>query len=82
MTASNPFKRVIRQYLYAGTQKIKIEGTAAVDVEVQCHGQKRRITLENTLLTSSFHISVVSLDRFTAKDVHLNTEERIDVQGL
>jgi hypothetical protein len=60
--------------LYAGNTIIPIEGFGTITVTVRTLNGPRIIKLLNTALVSSFHTSVVSLDRFMAKGVHWDTE--------
>jgi hypothetical protein len=60
--------------LYVGNIIVPIEGFGAITVTVQTLNGPRIIKLLNTALVSSFNTSVVSLDRFIAKNVHWDTE--------
>jgi hypothetical protein len=68
--------------LFAGNTIVPTEGFGTITITVQTLNGPRIIKLLNTALVSSFHTSVVSLDRFMAKGVHWDTEgKRVHSNG-
>ena len=60
--------------LVAGSSIIQIEAFGSIDITLEGPSGPRIIELKDTALIVSFHTSVVSLNRFIAKNVHWNTE--------
>lgn len=64
----------LEEYLIAGSSVIQIEAFGLVEITLEGPNGPKTIVLEETALVSSFHTSVVSLNRFISKNVHWNTE--------
>ena len=70
------------EYLIAGSSIIQIEAFGSIDITLEGPSGPRKIELKDTALIVSFHTSVVSLNKFIAKNVHWNTErEALTHQG-
>ena len=62
--------------LIAGASVIQIEAFGSVDVILDGPNGPRKVELQNTALVVSSPISIISLNRFAAKNVHWNTERK------